>query len=76
MEQEEKQIRLDMSKTHTRILAKNAVVGKAYLTVGMLYKVKVVKINGTDLGCTSVTIESESNINNKHLGHSYNSCWK
>lgn len=67
MEQVEKQIRLDMSKTHPRILAKNAVVGKEYLTVGMLYKVKVVKINGTNLGCTSVTIESESNINNKHL---------
>ncbi len=67
MTDEEKAIRLKMSETHPRVLAQNAEVGKEYLTVGMMYKIKIVKINGSDMGCTSVTIESETNLENEHL---------
>ena len=67
MDEKEKALRLKMSDTYPRLHAKNANEGKEYLTVGMLYKIKVVKINGTNLGCTSVTVESESNLENKHL---------
>lgn len=67
MDVKEKALRLKMSETYPRILAREAKVNKEYLTVGMLYKIKIVKINGTNIGCTSVTVESESNLDNKHL---------
>lgn len=67
MADEEKELRLKMAETHPRVYAKEAEVGKEYLTVGMMYKIKIVKINGSDMGCTSVTIESETNLENKHL---------
>jgi len=67
MDEKEKADRLKMSDTYPRLMARDAEVGKEYLTVGMLYKIKVVKVNGTNLGCTSVTVESETNDENKHL---------
>ena len=67
MDDKEKALRLKMAETYPRVFAKEAKVGKEYLTVGMMYKIKIVKVNGTNLGCTSVTVESESNLENKHL---------
>lgn len=67
MTDKEKELRLKMAETHPRVYAKDAEEGKEYLTVGMMYKIKIVKINGSDMGCTSVTIESETNLDNKRL---------
>jgi len=67
MDEKEKELRLKMADMYPRILAKDTEEGKEYLTAGMLYKIKVIKINGTDIGCTNVTVESESNLNNKQL---------
>lgn len=59
MEREEREKRIKQAEELPRILARDAEVGKTYLTA-LLYKVEIIKKNGIDLGCTSVTVKSET----------------
>jgi len=60
---QEKEKRLRAAEGAERILAKNAEVGKTYLSAGMLFKITITKKNGTEIGCTSVTVDSETSPN-------------
>jgi len=57
---QEKEKRLKKAESAIRICARDAEVGKTYLTVGMLYKVTIKMKNGMELGCTSVSVVSET----------------
>jgi len=59
MSPEEKEKRIAKAEGISRILARDAEIGKTYLTA-LLYKVEIIKKNGEEFGCTSVTVKSET----------------